>query len=166
MVFSFVHRLLCRPLSRVHCLKPPQRPPEIELLQQLEHIGGACGQAAQFWASNFLVLLRKLGQLWNPPFVAWPLELGLGNCYPHFVTWPLELGLGTSNPRFVALPLEFGLRTHNQRFVAWPLELGLGTHNPRFIVWPLELGLGTPNPRLVALALESRALSQATPPPT
>ena len=64
--------------------------------------------------ANLPVLLRKPGQLSNPRFVAWPLELGLGTRNPRFVAWPLELGLGT----------------HNPRFVAWPLELGSGTLKP------------------------------------
>ena len=61
--------------------------------------------------ANLLVLLRKPGQLCNPPYVAWPLELGLGTLNPRFVVWPLELGLGTLNPRFFAWPLELGLGT-------------------------------------------------------
>ena len=92
--------------------------------------------------------------LYNPRFVVWPLELGLGTGIPRFVAWPLELGLGTRNPHLVVWPLELGLGTHNPRFDAWPLELGLGTHNPRFVAWPLELGLGTPNARFVAWPLE------------
>ena len=92
-----------------------------------------------------------------PRFVAWPLELGLGNLNPRFVAWPLELGLGNLNPRFVVWPLQLGLGNLNPRFVAWPLELGLGTRNPRFVAWPLELGLGTRNPRFVAcMVVESR----------
>ena len=96
--------------------------------------------------ANLPVLLRKPGQLSNPRFVAWPLELGLGTHTTRFVVWPLELGLGTHNPGSVAWPLELELGTHHPRCVAWPLELGFGTHNTRFVVWPLELGLGTHNP--------------------
>ena len=42
--------------------------------------------------ANLPVLLRKPGQLSNPRFVAWPLELGLGTLNPRFVALPLELG--------------------------------------------------------------------------
>ena len=108
--------------------------------------------------ANLPVLLRKPGHLFNPRFVAWPLELGLGTRNPRFVAWPLELGLRARNPRFVVWPLELGLGTLNPRFVAWPLELGLGTRNPRFgcvykvtvaiynlgnIVWICPLAAGT-----------------------
>ena len=95
------------------------------------------------YVANLPVLLRKPGQLSNPRFVAWPLELGLGTLNPRFVAWPLELGLGTHNPRFVAWPLELGLGTHNPRFVAWPLELGLGIakdrKGARGIIWIMRL---------------------------
>ena len=42
--------------------------------------------------ANLPVLLRKPGQLSNPRFGPWPLELGLGTHNPRFVAWPLELG--------------------------------------------------------------------------
>ena len=117
----------------------------------------APGESLSLWLYNprFVVWLLELGLGTGiPRFVAWPLELGLGTRNPHLVVWPLELGLGTHNPRFDAWPLELGLGTHNPRFVAWPLELGLGTPNARFVAWPLELGLGTHNPCFIVWPLE------------
>ena len=76
----------------------------------------------------------KPGQLSNPRFVAWPLELGLGTHNPHFVVWPLELGLGTHNPRF---PVHNPVLTERERREPLP-------HNP---LWLHNLN---PNPILTA----------------
>ena len=70
----------------------------------------ASSEGVLFWAFNLLVLLRKPGQLSNPRFVAWPLELGLGTRNPRFGVAP-RVGVRDSQST-----LQFGPSS-------WPLRL-------------------------------------------